>query len=321
MENLDSKIKRDARIEKYINSLLKKEEFIDFSKLQKLGQGGTNDVFSCKKNSNFVIKLSREALDKAIELSESPWSNETRQAVNEFVEDENNRSEQLYKYFGAENCLSEKVMVAKISVEYNNWPRDIEGLILIQEVSDVFKNPTKLEFSTGYAERSPMFKKNKDVYDKINTALLGHGEFNEKDIFVFNEKLIPIFELVDLDKEFNKIVIEFLLRFKDYFKESSQFIDLVGRENVLFYQVDRKWFFKLGSVIKKDNQQGLEKVVANLEKNPNYLNEDESLRKQLMNQLAAARLLNAMGIKIGLGKVINIELSKKQLENLDQVKF
>jgi hypothetical protein len=40
-----------------------------------------------------------------------------------------------------------------------------------------------------------------------------------------------------------------------------------------------------------------------------------------MNQLALIRLLNATGLKVGIGKIVDVGLTEKQLENLDKVKF
>ena len=40
-----------------------------------------------------------------------------------------------------------------------------------------------------------------------------------------------------------------------------------------------------------------------------------------MNQLALIRLLNATGLKVGIGKIIDVKLTERQLENLDRVKF
>ena len=58
-----------------------------------------------------------------------------------------------------------------------------------------------------------------------------------------------------------------------------------------------------------------------LEENSKILNQDEKMRNQLMNQLALIRLLNATGLKVGIGKIVDVRLTKKQLENLDKVKF
>lgn len=241
--------------------------------------------------------------------------------ADEYAEGENSKNEQLYKHFGQEHCLREKVLVQRISVEQEGVSQNIEGVISIQEASDIFKDPNKKDFSTGYTEQDPSVEENREAYDKMNKALLGGGEFDEKDFLKFNEKLKPIFELADKDKEFADCVREFLLRFKEYFEATNKFIDLVGQENVLFHQQDGKWTFKLGSVVKGENKQVMEEAMSALEENPEILNQDEKMRNQLMNQLALIRLLNATGLKVGIGKIVDVQLSENQIENLDKIKF
>lgn len=67
----------------------------------------------------------------------------------------------------------------------------------------------------------------------------------------------------------------------------------------------------------------MKEIFNTLEENPEKINEsnNQELKDQLLNQLALLRLFNATGIKTGIGKIINIELSKKQLSNLNKIKF
>jgi hypothetical protein len=80
-EDLGLETDKDAQIQSYINELPKNEDYIDFSKLQKIGRGGTHDVFIDQNNPNFVIKLNRGALEKASSLSQSEWSDETQKKL------------------------------------------------------------------------------------------------------------------------------------------------------------------------------------------------------------------------------------------------
>lgn len=244
-----------------------------------------------------------------------------RKMADQYIEEENSKNEQLYEYFGQKHCLREKAMVQKIRVEKDGAYQDIEGIISIQEASDIFKDPNKKDFSSGYTEQNPELEKNKEIYNRMNRALLGKKDFNENDFLEFNEKLKSIFELVDSDKEFAGCMREFLLRFKTSFEASGRFIDLVGQENVLFHQEEGKWTFKLGSVVKGENKKVLEEAMNTLDDNPEKINEDQQLRNQLMNQLALIRLLNASGLKVGIGKIVDLQLTDRQLENLDKIQF
>ncbi|MCB9808969.1 hypothetical protein H6776_01070 [Candidatus Nomurabacteria bacterium] len=76
-----------------------------------------------------------------------------------------------------------KSIGAKISVEQDGISQNIEGVISIQEASDIFKDPNKKDFITGYTEQDPSVEENREAYDKMNKALLGGGEFDEKRLF------------------------------------------------------------------------------------------------------------------------------------------
>jgi len=305
----------------FIDVLPKNEGHIDFRQLHMIGHGGTNDVFIYLQNPTFVIKLNRAVLEKLRSFEQAELLPEARKMADEYVEGENSKSKQLYKHFGREHCLIEKVMIQRISINKDDILQNIEGIISIQKASDIFKDQNRKDFSIGYIEQDLSVEDNKEVYDKMNKSLLCNDEFNESDFLKFNEKIRPIFELVDQDKEFGNTLKEFLLKFKNYFKESGRFIDLVGQENVLFYYKDGKWSFQLGSVLKNETKEAMKKILDVLEENPESLNHNEEMRNQLMNQLAFIRLLNATGLKVGIGKIIDIKLTERQLKNLDEVKF
>lgn len=312
---------REEKIRSFIGELPTREGHIDFSQLKRIGHGGTHDVFIYPHNSQFVIKLNRGALEKAMSIGQENLPPDIRQMADRYVASENGKNEQLYEFFGQDHCLRETVMVGKISVEKDGAPQNFEGIISIQEASDVFKDPNRKDFSTGYTEQGSELGKNKEIYDRMNKALLGKEEFDEKDFLEFNDKLKSIFELIAGNKEFADCMREFLLRFKNYFESSGRFIDLVGQENVLFYEEEGKWTFKLGSVVKGENIEVMAEAMKALEENPERVNQDERLKNQLMNQLALIRLLNATGLKVGIGKIVNVQLSEKQIENLDKIKF
>ncbi len=312
---------RDEQIQSFISELPNKEGHIDFSQLQRVGRGGTHDVFIYPQNQKFVIKLNRGALEKALSVGQANLPPDVRRMADQYVEGENSKNEQLYEHFGQNHCLRERAMVQKISVEKDGIVQNIEGVISIQEASDILKDQNKKDFSTGYTEQDPNLGKNKEIYDRMNKTLLGKEEFSEKYFLEFNDKLKSIFELIDSDKEFADSMREFLLRFKNYFEVSGRFIDLVGQENVIFHQEDGKWTFKLGSVVKGENKEIMEEAMDTLDENPEKINEEQRMRNQLMNQLALIRLLNATGLKVGIGKIVDIELTDRQLENLDKIKF
>lgn len=267
------------------------------------------------------MKLDRAVLDRVISSGQSELSPEMRQSAEKHISEGNDENEELYQHFGQEHTLREKLAIQKISVEQDGEVRNIEGIVTIQEASDVFEDPTKKDLSTGYIEKDESIEQDRETYEAMNKALLSDGEFNEEDFLKFNDKLRSIFELADRDESFADSLREFLSRFKEYFEASGRFIDLVGEDNALFYQDEGKWFFQLGSVLKSETRENVEEALQVLEENPDQFNADDASRNTLMNGLALLRLLNATGIKVGIGKVVDITLSETQLKNLERVKF
>lgn len=309
---------RDNNIKNFINELPRIDNAINLQSLHKLGQGGTHDVLMDPQNQKFVVKLNRGLLEKAKAINQQELSLDIQQQVNEYIENENHKYEELYKYFGNDHCIREKVITEKINIGEPNAPQPISAIISVQEASDVFTNPTKQDFGTTYIEKDPLLDQKKEIYDRMNEALLGEGEFNEQDYLELNEKAKPIFELINNDSQFADCMREFLVRFKNYYSETSRFIDLVGEQNVLFHQKDGKWTFTLGSVVKAEQGQIVNDA---LNQDPEVLNNNLELKSQLMNQLALVRLLNAAGVKTGLDKLFDVNLSTKQLETLDKINF
>ena len=185
--------KGNEQLESFMRELPNIDGFIDFSQLQRIGQGGTHDVYIFPQNPAFVIKLNRAVRGVLKDaFSVDPID---REAIDQHIEGENSRNEQLYKHFGQEHCLYEKVMLQKVSVEQDGVMQNTEGVISIQKASDVFKDPNQKDFCTGYTEQDPSMKQNKEVYDKMNKALLGNYEFDENDFLKCNENLRTFFEL------------------------------------------------------------------------------------------------------------------------------
>lgn len=309
---------RDSNISAFINELPHIDNAINLQSLHKLGQGGTHDVFMDQQSPKFVVKLNRGLLEKAKAINQQELSLDIQQQVNKYIENENHKYEELYKYFGNEHCIREKVIAEKINVGEPSAPQPISAILSVQETSDVFTNPTKQDFGTTYIEKDSLLDQKKEIYDRMNEGLLGGGEFNEKDYLELNEKVKPIFELINNDPQFADCMREFLMRFKNYYSETSRFIDLVGEQNALFHQKDGKWTFTLGSVIKAEQGQIINEALG---QDPEVLNDNAEMKSQLMNQLALVRLFNATGLKTGLGKLIDVHLPSQQLANLDKLNF
>lgn len=319
-------VDRNQSIEHFVNELPRVDGFIDFSQLKKIGHGGTHDVFIYPENENFVVKLNREVLGYILRRKKEKLDAVAKAYAEDHVKNMNTENARLYSHFGSDNCLVEDIRISKIRMDGKNieGPIDVmEGLVTVQHATTAFHNPTKLDLSTGYTEKDPSTSQLMEEYGAMNAGLLGNSDYDEEVFFRFHNKMDETFKLIDQDNKFAECLRKFVLTFKKYFSETGNFIDLVGEDNVLFYKDGDEWRYKIGSVLKGDTRENLGQALKLLEENTEKLNEESAraLRIHLLNGVNLMRLLNATGIKLGVGKIFDITLTPTQLNNLKLVYF
>jgi molybdopterin-binding protein len=305
----------EARFSSFLAQLPKDGDYLDIGQLKKIGEGGSNAIYEYPPNPDFVIRIDKSVLARVVEAGGDELSIEAREKVEQYVAKANQSYSDLYAYFGDGHCIKEHFVLGKISTVENGT---VESAISVQERSEVFSNLSKISLDSPYLEKGGQVLKSPD---DINKALLADGEFDERRFLEMYESLKPIFDLIEKDEGFSEQVKDFLNKFKLYFTDKGRFIDLMGKDNLLFYKDGNNWNFKLGSVLKVETRENLEEALRILETSPEDLNTDSNRKNNLMNALNLIRMLNAVGLKSGLGKIFDITLSSKQLENLKQVKF
>ena len=132
-----------------------------------------------------------------------------------------------------------------------------------------------------------------------------------------NPKLKEFIDNIYNDKNLKNKVEEFLDKIKNHYENTWEIIDLVGNDNVMFYQEWENRDFKIWSVIKNTWEKELGNVLNTLEKNPEALTRNNPTRKHLNNLLAYTRILNYLWIKLGKWKIINLNLNETQIKNLN----
>lgn len=223
-------------IQTYLDSLPRINECIDFSKLQKIGSGGTHDVYQSAVDQRYVIKIDRSILAKVKESGSTTAKAET------YIKERNEENEALYDRFGRNNCIKERVIRAKVYIPAPQGPAEIETVISVQEKSDIFTIKDAVDFGTGYKG-----KIGEDLHARISA-----------------------------DLRFKAKMAEFLTRFKEYFEQTGKFIDLIGEKNVMFYKDEQdQWLYVIGSVTKGDSREKFEKAYEKFTKNPEILSEAE----------------------------------------------
>jgi len=220
-EELSQTLLEQAEIEKIRKNLMNnnsieiKEEQnpIDLSNLEKMGDGGTHDVYSIPENDKLVIKINREIMKSLLEAHCYKLTGMNRNKAKLRIDQENKAFKDLYKQFGESNCLKENAFIRKVRTSDG---QELETMVNIQEKSEIYKKPDLVDFNC------------------------------------YN--LDQIVKKIEDDSDFKEKVGEFLGLLENYTNKTDNFIDLIGEKNVLFYQEDNKWQFKIGSVVKGDTK-------------------------------------------------------------------
>lgn len=333
-------LKLQLEIESFIDKLKNNNWIINFDIMEQINHWWTHNVFDPNKSGNFIVKINKTVYNESLKGNENRQLNEnSRKMANDFINDRNKKFDALYKSFWIENCLYERFKLVKIQYQGNV----IECPIVIQEKSDLYwKGP--IDFPAKYIES--ISDEDKTSYEQLNNKLLTNQsnidqkiDLTQQDdalMYKNNTKLQnfinDIMKNENLDLK-NKVE-EFLERIKDHYENTWEIIDLVGENNVIFYQEWEKRNFKIWSVIKatwenevnytlnllwSDNQDILRQGIQESQKEKEYNKEARKAINNLNNILAYTRILNYLWIKLGKGKIININLSEKQIKNLNEL--
>lgn len=305
MAKRDKKSKEDNLPSSFLEGIKEGNEYLDIDKFKKIGEGGTHKVYEHINKKEFVIKIRCGDI-----LSTDHKS---------YVRELNSKHEELKLFFGNDKVLAEKYFSKKFAKKGRvNGPY----IFSVQERNYGLESPTKIDFSCEYAEMDKALNNKKDDYRKMNEVLLGDVDYIDEESYIaFNEKMRCIFGLIEKDNKFKAVLKEFLLNFKKYFKKTGNFLDFVGEENVIFFTENENWTYKIGSVLKNETRENVSESLRLLSQNTLELNKRNDLKRNLLNGLNLIRMLNVLGLKSGKGKIFNIQLNEKQLNNLSKVKF
>lgn len=333
-------LKLQLEIESFIDKLKNNNWIINFDIMEQINHWWTHNVFDPNKSGNFIVKINETVYNESLKGNENWQLNEnSRKMANDFINDRNKKFDALYKSFWIENCLYERFKLVKIQYQGNV----IECPIVIQEKSDLYwKGP--IDFPAKYIES--ISDEDKTSYEQLNNKLLTNQsnidqkiDLTQQDDALMcknNTKLHNFINDIMKNENLNlkNKVEEFLERIKDHYENTWEIIDLVGENNVIFYQEWEKRNFKIWSVIKatwenevnytlnllwSDNQDILRQGIQESQKEKEYNKEARKAINNLNNILAYTRILNYLWIKLGKGKIININLSEKQIKNLNEL--
>jgi hypothetical protein len=262
----------------FVSGLPKVNGAVDFSKLQKIGSGGTHDIYQDPNNPKFVVKINRGHLEADAN---------TFSRVQGFIDRKDSENKTLYGAFGSDNCARERMVVAKGAFSPKRrlfGPREAkvqDVLLIVQEKNEALAQKDVVDFGFDYNQQ-------------LRSGLQRR---------------------INRDEAFKEKVIEFLLRFRDYFNQTGNFIDLIGSKNVVFYKdANGVWQYKIGSVLKGDTRDKFLQSYLEMMRNPKSFKAGPNIGT-FNNGISAIKAVNEMGMRLGIGTVLYIPVNDTGLNS------
>lgn len=219
---------------------------IDLTKMKKIGQGGTQDVFVLKDESSpFVIKVNRASLKM-----------KNKERLKKYKTD-NAAYQALHKSFG-DHCTVEQLLLREVCDDSGTK----KAIISVADFEVGFQKESKLGLQdSDFDWNDVTVAKHLEAYDNMLKSVLFSEKapsFDLSTLEAMNPKVAKIANLIRQEPDFGNALKEFLTKFKEYFNKTGQYLDIAGRDNIIFFKDDKGWTFKLGTVIKKETAKKFE---------------------------------------------------------------
>lgn len=273
---------------------LTKQGAIDLTQMKKIGEGGTQDVYVLHgASSPFVVKVVRATLDmNSVERSKKYKADKSAYQT-------------LHDSFG-DHCTIEQLLLRNVS-DGNSIS---EALISVAAFEEGYSKDTKIGLNASDFEwEASAIIKNLNSYEKLLKSLFISDAERDFDMQLLKENIAnPNFkmmvDLIERDSNFCNALKIFLAKFKDYFNKTGQYLDIAGKDNIIFFQTNNGWVFKLGTVIKNETaskfSDALEKLRAS-----SMASEKQDFDNLTFYCFSWTKTLNLLGMMVGMGKVID----------------
>jgi hypothetical protein len=132
-----------------------------------------------------------------------------------------------------------------------------------------------------------------------------------------NPKAAKIANLIRQEPAFKDALKEFLTEFKEYFNKTGQYLDIAGRDSIIFFKDDKGWTFKLGTVIKMETAKKFESSLNWLHNGSKETEESGNHMSMLRYCFHWTKVLNTLAMMVGMEKVIadpNVAIMWSDLE-------
>lgn len=278
---------------------------IDLTKMKQIGQGGNQVVYMLvekepkkgpphrlekykEKPRPFVLKVNKESL--GMTNSERLKKYKTDNAAYQVLHD----------CFG-DHCTVEQLLLRDVNDETGTK----KALISVADFETGFANKSKFALQhSDFAWNEVTVAKHVDAYDAMLESIFVTGKsLDLTTLKELNPNIAKLAELME-DPPFKKAVEKFLTLFKEYFDETGQYLDIAGKDNIIFFKVNDDWIFKLGTVIKRETAQKFEDALIWLHNGSPKTEESRYYRSILNYCFHWTKSLNTLAMMVGMDRVI-----------------
>ena len=264
---------------------------IDLAKMKLIGQGGHQDVFTLKDGSPFVIKVNRDSfkMNNNERLEKYKTDNEAYQALRDSFGD---------------HCTVEQLLLRDVADDSGTK----KAIISVADFEVGFQKESKLGLQdTDFSWNDVTVAKNLKAYDDMLKSVFFFDKapsFDLSTLEAMNPKVAKIANLIRQEPDFEDALKEFLTKFKEYFNKTGQYLDIAGRDNIIFFKNDDGWTFKLGTVIKEETAKKLENILNWLHNGSKESEESKDYMSILRYCFHWTKALNTLAMMVGMDRVI-----------------
>jgi hypothetical protein len=308
-----------TEIADYLQAIIDAHVGLPVWSLTEIGRGGSHVVYERTPSDPFVFKVPHAHLRRPdpSQKGEPDYRVRLERKAAELTKG----YDRLYRYLGLEWCIPQRAFVVLIHLSREADP--FPAYVLVQRREPAFACPDLIRISTPYFElQLDEGRVDAALYRQMNTDLLGTATPEISHYEALNPHIRPCLELISRDLQFRELIQTFLQRFRAYVDEADEIMDLVGQYNVFAFQEYYRWTMRIGSVLKEQRHSDLLSALANLQQVAGH---GPALpRRQrflILNGVAVYRLINALAIQAGMGRLIDLRLEPDQLEAISTVRF
>lgn len=300
---------------------------------QYLAQGGEHIVYQIPDHPNVVAKVLADSVRTVIGtnaergLPADTLTDELRESGAEYIKKESDRFSKLKDVFGKEHVLNQKKSIAKLPINekileelfHGNppaHPEEVYGIVVVQEAAQEFRDKNRLTVVSGYAEKSDI---NPELYHSVNAKLL-LGEDVSKEEFLelqSNNHLVKLLEKSESDDSLKKAIKDFVVHAIEYTEKTGETLDLAGSDNVIFFDKDGTWNYKLVDALYPQRSDMIERTKNAIEQIQMMGITEPQNTNILMNSLNYIRTINGLAGLLGVEKRIKIIPEDDDIKDLD----